>query len=155
MVADRLGVAVLGAGAWGINHVRALTEERRAELRLVVDPDPAVAARVAAVAPGVAVVADVDRVLDDPTIAAVVIATPAVTHAALAQRALAAGKHVLVEKPMAMTAADAHAVAAAATRAGRVRTCAPAHSSAETMARCGAATSTVGWPCDSTRVPSR
>ncbi len=120
MVADRLGVAVLGAGAWGINHVRALTEERRAELRLVVDPDPAVAARVAAVAPGVAVVADVDRVLDDPTIAAVVIATPAVTHAALAQRALAAGKHVLVEKPMAMTAADAHAVAAAADRAGRV-----------------------------------
>ena len=52
-VPERIGVAVLGAGYWGINHVRVLAGVPGAALRWVGDPDPAAAARVAEVAGGV------------------------------------------------------------------------------------------------------
>ena len=89
-------------------------------MRWVCDLDAATAARGQALAPHAAVTGDVDRVLADPAVHAVVIATPAATHADLACRALAAGKHVLVEKPLALAVTDAERVVAAATAAGRV-----------------------------------
>jgi len=113
-------IAVIGAGAWGLNHVRVVASEPGCLLRAVVDPDPRALVKVLELAPDVRTLADPDPVLADPQIDAVVIASPAVTHAALATRALEAGKHVLVEKPLAMTVGDARAVAAAATRAKRV-----------------------------------
>ena len=63
---------------------------------------------------------DLDEVLADDTLDAVVLATPVPTHAALALRVLAAGKHCFVEKPMAQSVADAEAVVAAARSADRV-----------------------------------
>jgi predicted dehydrogenase len=60
------------------------------------------------------------RPLDDPEVAAVVIAYPTFRHADLAQRAFAAGKHVVCEKPLASTAGEANQIAEAATRAGRL-----------------------------------
>jgi predicted dehydrogenase len=113
-------IAVLGAGAWGINHVRVLASEPRCTLVKVADPDPRTRDRVHAVAPDVKHVADPDEVLADPTIDAIVIASPAPTHTELACAALDAGKHVLVEKPLALSLDDARRVASTARRAGRV-----------------------------------
>ena len=60
--------------------------------------------------------ADLDELLADPDLDAVAVATPVPTHAALAERVLAAGKHCFVEKPLAQTVADAERVVAAAAR---------------------------------------
>lgn len=96
---EQLGVAVIGAGYWGPNLVRNFNTSPDWDLRLVCDLDLDRAARVAG--QHVEVTDSLERVLDDPTIDAVAIATPARTHHGLALQALRAGKHVLVEKPLA------------------------------------------------------
>ena len=70
--------------------------------------------------PGAAPAADLDELLDDPALDAVVLATPVPTHAELAVRVLEAGKHCFVEKPLALSVADAERAVAAAEAAGRV-----------------------------------
>jgi len=119
MSMPRPRLAVLGTGAWGRNHVRVIAGEPRCELAAIVDPDREAARRAGELAPGAAVHAEPSAIWADASIDAVVIASPAPTHAALARRALEAGKHVLVEKPLAMSVADAAAVAGAAAAAGR------------------------------------
>ena len=94
-----LGIAVIGAGYWGPNLVRNFGASPDWNLELVCDLDLERARRVAG--PHVEVTDSVERVLDDPRIDAVAIATPARTHHGLALQALSAGKHVLVEKPLA------------------------------------------------------
>jgi predicted dehydrogenase len=113
-------VAVIGAGMWGLNHVRVVASEAGCALTAVCDPDQTALSRARELAPGVTTLTDTDRVLADREIDAVIIASPAATHAALALSALAAGKHVLVEKPLAMNVRDAQAVVAAAQRHRRV-----------------------------------
>lgn len=108
----RIGVA--GAGPWGSNVIRTCAEI--GALAAICDPDEARLARAGEGKPGVALVRDYAELL--PLVDAVAIAAPAVQHAELALRAIAAGKHVFVEKPLAMNAADAEQVAAAAGRAG-------------------------------------
>jgi len=115
-----LRVAVIGAGAWGLNHVRVVATERDSMLVGVADPDPQVVDRVHAIAPGVRTLRDPDQVFADASVDAVVIATPAATHAGLARAALAAGKHVLIEKPLAMTLDEAIAIARAPRAPGQV-----------------------------------
>jgi predicted dehydrogenase len=112
-------IAVAGAGAWGINHVRAFARTKGAELRMVCDESEAALAKAAALAPDATMVRSLDEVLGASDIDAVVLATPAVRHAAQARAALQAGKHVLVEKPMALSARDAESVVAAAVAADR------------------------------------
>jgi predicted dehydrogenase len=114
-----VGVAVAGAGAWGINHVRTFADEPGCRLAWVCDPDAAARDRAAALAPSARLAPTLDAVLDDRSVDAVVIASPAATHAELACHALAAGKHVLVEKPLALNVADAERVAIAAAAADR------------------------------------
>ncbi|HSK02210.1 MAG TPA: Gfo/Idh/MocA family oxidoreductase [Kofleriaceae bacterium] len=113
-------VAVIGAGAWGINHVRVLAREPRCALVGVADPDPRARERAAAAAPGAACVADPDELLARPDVDAVVLATPAPTHARLAIAAFEQRKHVLIEKPLALDLGDALQVADAGARSGRV-----------------------------------
>jgi predicted dehydrogenase len=116
-------LAVLGTGAWGINHVRAfarLAERGGVEVAAVCDPSADARNRAARLAARARASASPDEILADPGIDAVVIATPAVTHAKLTVAALAAGKHVLVEKPLALSGGDAREAVAAAERAGRV-----------------------------------
>ena len=113
-------IAVIGAGAWGINHVRALVGEPRCEVAAIVDPDTRARARAAPLAPNARALETSVGVLADPGIDAVVIAAPARTHAHLACAALEARKHVLVEKPLALTLADAEEIRAAERRSGRV-----------------------------------
>lgn len=116
-------LAVIGVGAWGINHVRAfarLAERGGVEVTAVCDPSAEALKKAQRLAPRARAVSDPDEVFADPDVQAVVIATPAVTHARVALAAFAAGKHALVEKPLALSEHDARAVVEAANAAGRV-----------------------------------
>ena len=112
-------IAVVGAGAWGSNHVRVVSASPRCELSCIVDRDRVACekARTLASAP---TSLDIDYILSDPAIDAVIVATPAPTHVGIARAALEAGKHVLVEKPLALSEADAIELAAVAARTPRV-----------------------------------
>jgi predicted dehydrogenase len=113
-------VAVVGAGAWGINHVRAMSRAKEAELVMVCDASEAARMRAAGVAPKARIGHDLAEALSAPDVDAVVLATPAKDHAEHARMALNANKHVLVEKPMALDAADAHAAVSAAETHKRI-----------------------------------
>jgi predicted dehydrogenase len=102
-----LRIAVVGYGYWGPNLVRNVIERQELELATLCERDDARAAAFLKRVPEVPVCSDFDTVLDDSTIDAVLVATPPRTHHALASAALAAGKHVLVEKPLARTVAQA------------------------------------------------
>ncbi len=102
------GIGLVGCGRWGINWARTLAALPQAELRWCCDVSPGVRARQQL--PRARVTADVGEVLADPAVDAVVVATTAATHFELARRALGAGKHVLVEKPLTLTADDAVAL---------------------------------------------
>ena len=96
-----IGVGIVGFGYWGPNLLRNVIESARAEVRAVCDVRPDRLALAAARCPGATPTRDVGTLLADPAIDAVAIATPVSTHFELAMAALAAGKHVLVEKPLA------------------------------------------------------
>lgn len=113
-------IAVLGAGSWGINHVRVLAAEPRCRVVAVAEPDPAKRPLIAELTPAARWTPSPEEVLGAPDVDAVVIATPASTHVELAVAAFEARKHVLLEKPLARRLADARRVAAAAARAGTV-----------------------------------
>jgi predicted dehydrogenase len=111
-------VAVLGCGYWGQNLVRNF--HALGALRVVCDPSEAGRARARELAPGVEVRDELTAVLTRPDIHAVVLATPAETHEPLALQALAAGKDVLVEKPMALNHQQGLRMHTAAEQAGRI-----------------------------------
>ena len=96
-----LGVAVVGYGYWGPNLARNFHQLPDAELTYIVDVDQAVLTRAGRLF-GCKTSTSLDEVLADPAVEAVVVATPARTHYELARRAIEAGKHVLVEKPLTM-----------------------------------------------------
>ncbi len=101
-----LGVAVIGAGYWGPNLIRNISASDDCELRWVCDVDADRARRVVGRYSTVGVTAELDTVLEDPGVHAVAVATPAYTHAEVALACLEAGKHVLVEKPLAWSVAE-------------------------------------------------
>ncbi len=113
-------MAVVGLGYWGPNLARNINELPDAELAMVCDSRPSALAKFAQRYPAVATTDDYHRVIADPTIDAILLATPVSTHYALAQRALRAGKHVFVEKPLAGSAEEAAALVALAEATGRV-----------------------------------
>lgn len=117
---SRTAVALLGAGAWGLNHVRCLSSEPRCRLVAVIDPDHRACARATDLAPDLRTGSTFADMLADSRIDAIVIATPAPTHTALALAVLEAGKHVLVEKPVALSRFDALRLEAGARASGRV-----------------------------------
>src|SRR3989442_10539152 len=105
----RLKIGVVGAGAWGRNHVRTVAGLAEGELAAVCDTDPRVRERLSRQYPGALVTGDMAALL--AAVDAVIVASPATTHAAVAQQVLEAGKPVLVEKPFSLSVADAEAVA--------------------------------------------
>ena len=102
-----LRVAVVGTGAWGKNLVRNFSQIPEAELACCCDSDEEKRKAIAQSYPGVATTGNFDDILADGSIAAVIIASSAVAHYPLAKAALAAGKHVYVEKPLALSTAHA------------------------------------------------
>jgi predicted dehydrogenase len=117
---DQPRVALLGYGYWGPNLARNLHMRLGRGWVACVDPDPTRRAEVAHRYPWVRALAEPADVIGDPEVEALVIASPARTHAPLVIEALQAGKHVLVEKPLALSTAEAAGLAEAADRAGRV-----------------------------------
>lgn len=115
-------IAVVGCGYWGPNHIRNFMSLRSegAEMAAAVDYDPLRRKRVSEMYPTIAVLEDVNDVFEDPNIDAVVIATPVGTHYGLAKRALVAGKHVLVEKPLTTDAVQADELTRTADAMDRV-----------------------------------
>jgi len=100
-MSEPIGVAVIGAGYWGRNLVRNFMASDEFVLVWLCDLDYGAAQRVLGKYSTVKVTSSVPEVLQDPAVQAVVITTPAASHRQLALDALAMGKHVLVEKPLA------------------------------------------------------
>jgi len=114
----RIGVA--GLGYWGPNLARNFAAIPGVELAWCCDASEAVRARLAPSFPRTRFTPDLEDLLADDRLDAVVLATPVPSHAALAERVLEAGKHCFVEKPLAQSVEDAERVVAAAERAARV-----------------------------------
>lgn len=101
-----VGAALVGYGYWGRNLARNIEASSRLDLVAIAESDPRAAAAAARALPRARQVADAEELLDDPAVEALVIATPAVRHAALAMAALQSGRHVFVEKPLATSVDD-------------------------------------------------
>ncbi|MDR6504455.1 Gfo/Idh/MocA family oxidoreductase [Arthrobacter oryzae] len=115
-----LRAAVIGAGYWGPNLARNFKASPDWKLSAIVDMDRDRAAKLAAANGGVPVCESVDELLDTVDVDAVAIATPAHTHHGIALTALRAGKHVLVEKPLADSRAKGVEMVEEAERRGLV-----------------------------------
>jgi predicted dehydrogenase len=113
----RIGVA--GLGYWGPNLARNFASIPGCELVWCCDEAAAARSRAVSQFPGVQVTAELDDLLGDPSLHAIVLATPVPTHAELAVRVLEAGKHCFVEKPLAVSVADAQRAVEAAAATGR------------------------------------
>ena len=111
-------IAVIGAGYWGKNLVRNF--HQLGVLNVICDADRKIQSQIHKDYPDVSCVDDFDALLSDPSLAAIVIATPAVTHFALAAKALDAGKHVFVEKPLAVTYDEGRQLVDIARSAGKI-----------------------------------
>ena len=102
-----IGLGVIGYGYWGPNLVRNFAECRGAAVRMVCDQRSERLQQVERRYPGARVTTAPSELINDPSVDAVVIATPVNHHFELAMMALRAGKHVLVEKPMASSSDQA------------------------------------------------
>ena len=117
---DPVRVGLIGCGYWGPNLARNLHQIPQAELVACCDLDPQALSKMQALYPQVVTTLDYCDLLADPDIEAVVIATPARSHYPLTKDALEAGKHVLVEKPLAMSSQEAKELIALAEERKRV-----------------------------------
>jgi predicted dehydrogenase len=118
-VSNKLQIGVIGAGYWGPNLIRNFSICPLTEVAAICDAAPARLEAIGRNYRDAKLVRSVDELLALP-IDAVAIATPVSTHFPIASRCLEAGKHVLVEKPLAATAAEAHALVNIAERVGRI-----------------------------------
>lgn len=110
-------VGVVGCGYWGMKHLRVLSAMPQVSEAVIVEPDGATRRRAGEAFPNAPMATSLADAMD--RVDAVVIATPARTHAHLARVALQEGKHVLVEKPMATSASDAAGLTRLADEVGR------------------------------------
>jgi len=115
-----LKIGVIGFGYWGPNLVRTFTIPGRSQVTTVSDLNPAQCARAAERFPGVHTTERAHDLFEDTGLDAVLIATPVRSHFALAEAALLAGKHVLVEKPMTEKVEDSERLIELAAKRDRV-----------------------------------
>jgi predicted dehydrogenase len=118
MKAREIGIAVVGSGRIGSLRARLAAKHPAVNFLAVSDKEPAHAKALAELAPADFCSADNDAVIAHPRVNAVIVSTPEGEHAAPVCRALELGKPVLVEKPLALSLADAEAIIATLKRAG-------------------------------------
>ncbi len=111
-------IAVIGAGYWGKNLVRNF--HQLGVLKVICDADRKIQSQMHKDYPDVSCVDKFDSLLNDPSLTAVVVATPAVTHFPLAAKALEAGKHVFIEKPLAVTHDEGRQLVELARSVGKI-----------------------------------
>jgi predicted dehydrogenase len=110
--------AVVGAGYWGPNLIRNFRTTPLTDLRWVVDVDEARAQAALPAQTDVRTTSDLAEMLADEGVEGVAVATPPGTHHEIVLQCIGAGKHVLVEKPLASTVAEGRAIVEAAAAAG-------------------------------------
>jgi predicted dehydrogenase len=114
-----VSVGVIGCGHWGPNHIRVFSQLANSKALMCADIDEARLKAVKALYPTIETVKDYHAILDRKEIDAVCIAAPTKYHYQFTKDVLAAGKHVLCEKPLAMTAAECEDLDALAKKAGK------------------------------------
>src|SRR5262249_20726856 len=117
---SEVSIGIVGLGYWGPNLARNFAALPGARVTWMCDGSAEVRERHAASYPLARFTGELDDLLADPELDAIVLATPVPTHADLATRVLEAGKHCFVEKPLAQSVADAERAVAAAERTGKV-----------------------------------
>ena len=117
---DDVRLGVVGLGYWGPNLARNFDRLPGTKLAWLCDESEEALERWGPSFPSARTSVDVEELLQDDSLDAVVVATPVPTHADLARRVLAAGKHCFVEKPMAQSTEEAESLVEAARRSGRV-----------------------------------
>ena len=113
-----IAIGIIGCGAWGPNHIRVFSGLPSSRVVAAADVDEERLRRVHDLYPGLRCERDYARLLSDRDVEAVVVATPTSTHYTVVRDALEAGKHVLSEKPLAETSAQAEELVASARERG-------------------------------------
>lgn len=119
-MSSKIRIALIGYGYWGPNYARALNELPNSSVAVICDSQPERLARAASRFPQIPVCADVQEVLRRNDVDAAVISTPASTHYHLARLALESGRHLIVEKPLALEVDHCEALGELAEKMGRV-----------------------------------
>ncbi len=119
---ESVGVGMLGFGTIGPDHVESIDAVAGLRLRAVCDQSPERQEAARGMVPELEIAANLAQLLELPGVELVVISTPPTTHAEMAELALLAGKHVLVEKPFCLKLADADRLVALAEECGRTLT---------------------------------
>src|SRR5271157_4595878 len=115
---SQVRVAVVGVGYWGKNLARNFHD--LGALEVLCDTDPSAEATCKSRYQGIRFLSDYAKLLADPSVDAVALATPAVTHYEMAKAALKAGKDVLVEKPLAIDVKQGEELVSLAAAKGRI-----------------------------------
>ena len=110
------GLAIVGVGYWGPNWVRVASEHPDIDLKVVCDLSPGRRAYIRERYPGISVSADINRLLTDSSIDGAILVTPLSTHEDPGLKILRAGKHLLIEKPLATTSDGAQRLVSAALK---------------------------------------
>src|SRR5262245_20777756 len=113
-----INIGLCGYGYWGPNLLRVFSNNPGFTVVAVAEPRAERLAKTPPAAGRIALFEQSEKMIDDPSVQAVVIATPVATHFALVARALRLGKHVLVEKPMCASVEEARELVAIAVRGG-------------------------------------
>ncbi|HRV59131.1 MAG TPA: Gfo/Idh/MocA family oxidoreductase [Solirubrobacterales bacterium] len=119
---NAIGLGVIGLGYWGPNHIRVVQESERTNLNWICDSNQTRLTQMSSKTRA-ATTTQVEKVFNDPATDAVIISTPISTHYELGMSALEAGKHVLIEKPIAGSQAEADDLINAAEQNGLVIMC--------------------------------
>lgn len=119
---DYVGLGMLGYGAIGPDHLASIAAVAGLSLRAVADPNPTRVEAASQLLPELAVATSLAELVEEPGVEVVIISTPPNTHAALAEQALRAGKHVVLEKPFCLNLDDADRLVDLAGETGKTLT---------------------------------
>ena len=113
-------IAIIGCGHWGTNYVRILQLMEEVEVVAVCDKEAKLLQKIQKQYPAIKTTNEFSSILQNPKVDAVIIATPASTHFALVKESLQAGKHTLVEKPLALSVEEAEELVELAQKFKRI-----------------------------------